>query len=64
MIEVERVNGQKLYLNPDTIKIIEVTPDTVVTFTDGDKILLRTKPDDIIERIAQFRRRVGLVLTK
>jgi flagellar protein FlbD len=60
MIEVERINGQKLFINPDLIKLIEVMPDTVVTFTDGEKIILRSRPEDIINRIVQFRRHVQL----
>jgi flagellar protein FlbD len=55
MIEVERVNGIKLYINPDLIKFIEVTPDTVITFTDNEKIILRTKPDEIISKILEYK---------
>ncbi len=60
MIEVERVNGNKMLINPDLIKFIEVTPDTVVTFTDGEKIILRTKPEHIVHLIVQFRKIVSL----
>jgi flagellar protein FlbD len=64
MIEVERVNGNKMLINPDLIKFIEVTPDTVVTFTDGEKIILRTKPDDIVRSIVLFRKQLVLPETK
>jgi len=60
MIEVERVNGHKMLINPDLVKFIESTPDTVVTFTDGEKIILRTKPQEIIERIVEYRKSYGL----
>lgn len=59
MIEVERVNGQKILVNPDLIRVIEMAPDTVVTFTDGEKILLRTKPEEIVERIIKYRKKLG-----
>lgn len=52
MIEVERVNGQKLWINPEYIKSIEKTPDTVVTMHDGEKLLLRTTLDDLLRKIA------------
>ena len=58
MIEVERVNGSKMLINPDLIKIIETTPDTVVTFTDGEKIMLRTPPTEIVRMIVNFRKLV------
>lgn len=60
MIEVERINGQKMMINPDLVKFIEVTPDTVVTFTDGEKIILRTKPQEIIDRIVQYKKNFSL----
>jgi flagellar protein FlbD len=60
MIEVERVNGSKMLLNPDLIKFIEATPDTVVTFTDGEKIILRTNPTEIVRLIVEFRKLVRL----
>jgi flagellar protein FlbD len=60
MIEVERVNGNKMLINPDLIKFIETTPDTVVTFTDGEKIMLRTLPDTIVKMIIAFRKKVTL----
>jgi len=60
MIEVERVNGSKMLLNPDLIKFIEVTPDTIVTFTDGEKIILRTSPTEIVRLIVEFRKLVRL----
>ena len=56
MIEVERMNGQKMLINPDLVTMIEITPDTVISFTDGNKIILRTKPDEIVKRIIQFRK--------
>ncbi len=60
MIEVERVNGNKMLINPDLIKFIETTPDTVVTFTDGEKIMLRTPPEVIVKMIIAFKQKVKL----
>jgi flagellar protein FlbD len=60
MIEVERVNGNKMLINPDLIKFIETTPDTVVTFTDGEKIILRTRPTEMIRLILEFKKLTGL----
>ncbi len=59
MIEVEKVNGRKVYINPDLVKIIEATPDTVVTFLSGEKILLSTPPAVIVERIIEYKKQIG-----
>jgi flagellar protein FlbD len=57
MIEVERVNGLKVFINPDLVRTIEKAPDVIITFTDGEKLLLKTPPEEIIEKIILFKRR-------
>jgi len=51
MIEVEKVNGQKIWINGDHIKFLEKTPDTVVTMTNDEKLLLRTSVEDILAKM-------------
>jgi flagellar protein FlbD len=60
MIEVSRLNGARLMVNPDLIRYIEATPDTVLTFTDGEKLMVRDRPDEIVEKIVEFRRNCHL----
>jgi flagellar protein FlbD len=60
MIEVERINGGKIAVNPDLIKYIESRPDTIVVFTDGERMILKTSPADIINLIIEYRRKLGL----
>ena len=33
MIEVTKINGVKVLVNPDLIELVEETPDTVLTLT-------------------------------
>lgn len=64
MIEVEKVNGRKVYINPDLIKVIESTPDTVIEFLSGDRIILRTPPLEILEKIVKYKKEIGLSLPR
>ncbi|MCC6277168.1 MAG: flagellar FlbD family protein [Oligoflexia bacterium] len=57
MIEVERVNGVKVFINPDLLRVIERTPDTVLTFTDDAKLVVKNTPEQIIEMILEFKKR-------
>lgn len=59
MIQVTRLNQQQLVLNSDLIEHIETTPDTVITLTTGTKIMVRESTDEIIRRVAAFRREAG-----
>lgn len=58
MIEVTRLNGRSYTLNSDLIKCIEPTPDTVITLTTGEKLMVLEKVDEIVERVIEFRRRL------
>ena len=56
MIHVTRIKGQHAAVNPDLIETIEETPDTVICFTSGEKMIVRESLQEIIDRVVQFRR--------
>jgi flagellar protein FlbD len=58
MIYLTRLNQVPLVINSDLIEHIEVTPDTVVVLTSGEKYLVLESADEVIERVVQFRHRV------
>ncbi len=60
MIYVTHFNGKRLYLNPDLIRSVEETPDTVVTLTDQTKILVRESAEVIAERFINYHRKIGM----
>jgi len=59
MIRLTRINHNPLILNSDLIEHVEVTPDTVVTLTNGQKFLILESPDEVISRVVDFRRRIA-----
>ena len=44
-----------MFLNADLLESIEATPDTVLTLVDGRRIVVADSPDEIAERIVEFR---------
>lgn len=44
-----------MFLNADLLESIESTPDTVITLVDGRRIVVADSPDEIAERIVEFR---------
>jgi len=58
MIQLTRLNNKALFVNSDLIKFVEQSPDTVVTLTTGEKIVVLEKPDEVLARILEFRRLV------
>jgi uncharacterized protein YlzI (FlbEa/FlbD family) len=65
MIQLTRLNNKALLVNSDLIKFVEQSPDTLVTLTTGEKIVVLEPCDAVIARIVEFRRAVlqGLALT-
>jgi flagellar protein FlbD len=58
MIALTRVNGSPLFLNPDLVKQVDPGHDTVITLTNGEKIVVSEAAEAIVEEIVQFRQRV------
>jgi len=60
MIRVTRLNGKQLYVNAEMIQFVEGTPDSVITLTDGTKIIALEPPEILVERILEYQRQVRL----
>jgi flagellar protein FlbD len=58
MIYLTRINQTPLILNADLIENIQSTPDTVITLTSGRNYLVLEPPDEVIDKIVQFRQRI------
>jgi flagellar protein FlbD len=58
MIRLTRLNHLPFVLNCDLIEHIDVTPDTVVTLTNGQVLRVRESADEVVRRIVDFRRKI------
>lgn len=58
MIVVTRLNNKELTINCDLIEFIEETPDTVVTFTTGTKIVVKESAEEIKKRILEYKQSI------
>ena len=58
MIELTRLNNRPLVVNSDLIKFVENTPDTVLTLTSGEKVVVSEPYPVVIEKIIEFRRKI------
>ncbi len=53
-----RLNDQPLVVNSDLIKLVENAHDTVLTLITGEKIVVRERVQEVIDRVIAFRRSV------
>ena len=56
MIEVTKMNGQKVLINPDLIEVVEETPDTVVSFSTGRKIIVKESRQELKNLVKSYRK--------
>lgn len=56
MIEVTKLNGVKILVNPDLFEVIEETPDTVITLTTGKKIIVKESRQEIKNLVKLYRK--------
>lgn len=47
LIEVTKLNDDKVVINSDLIEIIETTPDTVITLNTGRKLIVKESRQEI-----------------
>jgi len=58
MIYVTRLNHTSVVLNADLIEYVETTPDTVISLTTGQKLMVRETAEEIVARVVHFRRSI------
>ena len=50
MIVVTKLNGKPVVVNAELIKLIESTPDTLITLTSGDHFMVKEEVEEVVER--------------
>jgi flagellar protein FlbD len=58
MIALTRLDKRVVVLNAELIKMIEATPDTIITLINGDTLVVRESVDEVVRRAIDFARQV------
>ena len=58
MIHLTRINHIPLILNSDVIEHIEMTPDTVISLTNGQKFVVLESGEEVVRRVIEYRREI------
>ncbi|SNR89712.1 flagellar protein FlbD [Anaerovirgula multivorans] len=58
MIKLRRLNNSEFALNCEAIECIEETPDTIITLSNGHKIVVLESVDQVIEKIINYKRKI------
>ena len=61
MIKVTRLDGEAFVINADMIRYVEERPDTFITLTTGERIIVKETMDEVVERAVDYQRAKHLV---
>lgn len=61
MIVLTRLTGEQFVLNADLIRYVERKPDTFITLTTDERLIVRETPDEVVERAIDYARRIRFV---
>ena len=56
MIEVTHLNGSAAVVNIDLIERIERTPDTLIVLANGNQLIVKETPEELVQRVCEFKR--------
>lgn len=59
MVRISRFDGSEFYVNADLIETIEMTPDTIISLTNGKKLVVRESAEEVVARVVDYRRRIA-----
>ena len=56
MIEVTKLNGERIIVNAEHIESVEAQPDTALVLLNGKRIVVREPVPDVVRRVVEYKR--------
>ncbi|QDU55312.1 flagellar FlbD family protein [Aeoliella mucimassa] len=61
MILLTKLSGDTFVLNAELIKYVEALPDTFVTLTTGDRVVVTEPPEEVVRRTIEYHQHKQLM---
>lgn len=58
MISLTRLNDKRFVVNAELIKMIEDTPDTLITLINGDHFMVRESVQEVVDKAIDYARQL------
>ena len=58
MIKLTRLNGDEFVLNAELIRFVECRPDTYITLTSSDRLIVKESVDEVVKRSLEYSRAI------
>lgn len=61
MIKLTRLNGEEFVVNAELIRFVESRPDTYVTLTTDDRLIVRESVEEVVARAVEWARSIRML---
>jgi flagellar protein FlbD len=61
MIKLTQLNGEAFVLNAELIRYVESKPDTIISLTTGERLVVRESLDEVLERAVRYQQSKYLI---
>ncbi len=61
MIKLTRLDGELFILNADLIRYVEARPDTFITLTSGERVVVAETMDEVLLRALSYQQAKHLI---
>jgi flagellar protein FlbD len=59
MIELTKINGDKITINAEEIEFVETTHDTIISMCSGRKISVIESTQDITQKVIDYKNKIN-----
>lgn len=61
MIKLTHLDGEAFILNADLIRYVEARPDTFITLTSGERLVVAESMDEVLRRAVAYQQAKHLI---
>ncbi len=58
MIKLKQINGEPIVVNADLISYVKSKPNTVLTLTNGDRVVVEESVDEVMQRVVAYKQKI------
>ena len=51
-------DAKEIVLNADLIETVESNPDTIITLTSGNKVMVQESMEEVIELVLEYKKKI------
>jgi flagellar protein FlbD len=56
VIKLTHINGQEFVLNAEMIQYVEAKPDTIITLSTKERLIVKENVDEVVARVIEYGR--------